>query len=193
MGSSFAVRDAGNFSRKKRREAALFFMIQSPLGWLGVVETPKGVSALLREKGLRAVLRRKILLRYPAAVEKRGVFSKKTDAFLRAYFKGRRTLPPVPLDLSSQTPFQKKVLGRVGRIPRGRFRTYRWLAQRVRCPGGVRACGQALHRNPVPLLIPCHRVVRTSKGIGGFAWGKEIKRRLLQIEAPRRNVHGRTP
>jgi len=193
MGSSFAVRDAGNFSRKRQREAVLFSMIQSPLGWLGVVETPKGVSALLREKRGRSALRRKILLRYPIAIEKRGIFFKKTEPFLRSYFKGRRTLPFVPLDLSSQTPFQKKVLSRVGQIPRGRVRTYRWLAQRVRCPGGYRACGQALHRNPAPLLIPCHRVVMTSKEMGGFVWGKEIKRRLLQIEAPRRKAHGRTP
>ncbi|MBI4436930.1 MAG: methylated-DNA--[protein]-cysteine S-methyltransferase [Candidatus Omnitrophica bacterium] len=158
-------------------------MIKSPLGWLGVVETPKGIAALLRERGKRSLLRRKILLRYPTAIQKRGNLFRKTEAYVCDYFKGKQTPPLLPLDLSSRTPFQKRVLTLVRQIPCGTVRTYRWVAKRIRCPGGSRACGQALHQNPLPLLIPCHRIVMTSKGIGGFAWGKKVKKQLLRLES----------
>jgi O-6-methylguanine DNA methyltransferase len=85
------------------------------------------------------------------------------------------------LDYSGLTEFQREVLEAVRTIPRGETRTYGEVAVLVGKPGGARAVGRALAANPFPILVPCHRVV-SKKGLGGFAWGLQIKERLLQIE-----------
>ena len=80
------------------------------------------------------------------------------------------------------TPFQAKVLKVVSGIPKGRVRTYGWVARRCGRPGASRAVGQALSRNPFPFTIPCHRVVRSDYGIGGFMYGRLRKILLLRRE-----------
>ncbi|HNX81045.1 MAG TPA: methylated-DNA--[protein]-cysteine S-methyltransferase [Candidatus Omnitrophota bacterium] len=80
------------------------------------------------------------------------------------------------------TPFEKKVYTAVMTIPLGSVRTYAWVACRIGKPKAVRAVGQALHKNPFPLLIPCHRVVRSNGKLGGFAWGVRNKAKLLNLE-----------
>jgi len=88
-----------------------------------------------------------------------------------------------PIDLSSLSPFARDVLAACRAIPRGQVRTYADLAAAIGRPRAVRAVGGALRRNPVPLLIPCHRVVRRDGTIGQFNMGgPEVKRRLLQLE-----------
>jgi O-6-methylguanine DNA methyltransferase len=88
----------------------------------------------------------------------------------------------VSADLRDLTPFRRQVLAAVATIPRGEVRSYGWVAARVGRPRAVRAVGTALARNPVPLLVPCHRVVRTDGGIGQFGMGTEAKRNLLAGE-----------
>ncbi len=80
------------------------------------------------------------------------------------------------------TPFAKKVFQVVLTIPLGETRTYKWVAEKAGRPGAARAVGQALHRNPYPLLIPCHRVVRSDRENGGYVFGAENKRLLLDWE-----------
>jgi O-6-methylguanine DNA methyltransferase len=80
------------------------------------------------------------------------------------------------------TPFQKKVLMATAAIPPGTVRTYRWVAARINNPRACRAVGQALKRNPLPVIIPCHRVVRNDYRIGGFSRGIAAKKRLLADE-----------
>lgn len=81
-----------------------------------------------------------------------------------------------------QSGFAKRVYRAVSRIPLGEVRTYKWVAQKVGKPKAVRAVGQILKRNPYPLIIPCHRVVRANGDIGGYIFGKRKKRRLLDLE-----------
>jgi len=91
---------------------------------------------------------------------------------------------PDPVDLSRVGPFQRRVLEELRRIPRGEVRTYRGVAREIGHPGATRAVGTACARNPVPLVIPCHRVVRSDGGLGGYSLrgGVALKRRLLQQE-----------
>ncbi len=100
---------------------------------------------------------------------------------LTAYFSGRPVNFAIPLSLGALTPFQIQVLEQCRLIPHGEVRTYGWLAARVGRPGAARAVGQVMARNPLPLLIPCHRVVATG-GLGGFGGGPALKARLLNLE-----------
>lgn len=86
------------------------------------------------------------------------------------------------VDLSRLTPFQRKVLGATRRIPRGETRTYGWVARACGSPRSSRAVGGALHINPVPLFIPCHRVTAAGGKLGGFGAGLPMKRLLLALE-----------
>lgn len=88
----------------------------------------------------------------------------------------------LPVDLSSIGEFQRKVLEKCAEIPPGEIRPYGWIAKEIGNPGAVRAVGTALGRNPVPVLIPCHRVVRTDGRIGNYAYGPTMKRALLEHE-----------
>jgi methylated-DNA-[protein]-cysteine S-methyltransferase len=96
-----------------------------------------------------------------------------------------REFDPVPLDLSGLSKFQLKVLKELQKVPRGEVRTYSWLARKVGRPLAARAVGNTMARNPVPFLIPCHRVVPSTGGIGNFGLGTSRKRELLQREGVR--------
>jgi methylated-DNA-[protein]-cysteine S-methyltransferase len=86
------------------------------------------------------------------------------------------------LDMSGCSTFQKKVLFENRRIPRGRVISYGKLAGTILVPGGARATGSALAGNPFPIIIPCHRVIRSSRDIGGFGGGVNMKRSFLEME-----------
>jgi methylated-DNA-[protein]-cysteine S-methyltransferase len=91
----------------------------------------------------------------------------------------------VLIDLRDRTAFQRAVLEKAREIPRGQVRPYAWVAREIGRPQAVRAVGSALGRNPVPLLIPCHRVVRSDGEIGSYIFGNPAKRSLLAIEGAR--------
>ncbi len=80
------------------------------------------------------------------------------------------------------TPFQKKVWRTVKTIPCGQTRSYKWVAERIGNPQAFRAVGQALKKNPLPGIIPCHRVIRSDGKLGGFSKGWKEKKRLLESE-----------
>ncbi len=87
----------------------------------------------------------------------------------------------VPLDLHG-TPFQLAVWAAVRRVPPGETRTYAQIAAEVGRPSAIRAVGTANGANPVSILIPCHRLIRTDGGLGGYAWGLDMKHELLRRE-----------
>jgi methylated-DNA-[protein]-cysteine S-methyltransferase len=103
---------------------------------------------------------------------------------LQAYFAGERSGFDVPLDLSRLTPFQLSVLQAARRIPAGSVWTYGQVARSIGKPKASRAVGQALGRNPVPIVIPCHRVVASDGSLGGYSGGGGLdsKRWLLHLE-----------
>jgi O-6-methylguanine DNA methyltransferase len=129
----------------------------------------------------------------------------RTDDFSRDYFRftGREVTPgrlptrlrsgvervlqtgklgSLPVDLSHLTDFQRAVLKKTAEIPRGQMRSYGWIAKEIGNTGAVRAVGSALNKNPVPVLIPCHRVGNSDGSIGNYAYGPEMKHELLEHE-----------
>ena len=105
---------------------------------------------------------------------------KDTASQLDEYFAGERTEFDVPMELDG-TDFQKDVWTELSRIPYGETISYGELARRVGRPKGPRAVGQANGRNPIPIIVPCHRVL-ASNGIGGYGGGLPMKRALLAVE-----------
>lgn len=103
-------------------------------------------------------------------------------AELQEYAGGQRREFTVPLDPAGLSAFQRAVLEACGRIPWGATATYGELARQVGVDGGARAVGQVMARNPLPVVIPCHRVVGAGGALTGFGGGMALKRRLLALE-----------
>lgn len=101
----------------------------------------------------------------------------------RGYYRGGRPLFTEQLDPSSGTPFQRLVWKTARLIPYGETRSYGWIARQIRRPRAARAVGQAMGRNPLGIIIPCHRVIAGDGTLGGFGGGLPLKRRLLRLEA----------
>jgi len=104
---------------------------------------------------------------------------------LRKYLKGERKHFNCPLDMRG-TPFEKKVWAALKRIPYGKTRSYKDIAKTIGHPKAFRAVGNANGSNSIPLIIPCHRVIESNGGLGGFGHGIKVKRNLLNLE----RVHG---
>ena len=133
----------------------------SGLYFLGQKHWPQGSSTWLRDDGPR----------FDAARD-----------WLRAYF-GRNTMPPLPvLDLNTGTAFQRKTWQALTDIPLGETVSYTQIAEKISAPKSVRAVGGAIGRNPISLIIPCHRVIGSSGKLTGYAGGLERKRWLLAHE-----------
>lgn len=105
-----------------------------------------------------------------------------TEGQLREYFAGRRIAFDLPLDLPGSA-FQERVWSELTRIPYGRTISYRQLAERVAVPAGTRAVGRANGSNRLAIIVPCHRVVASGGGLGGYGGGLAAKRLLLDLEA----------
>lgn len=101
---------------------------------------------------------------------------------IRDYFEGEKVSFKENIDVSGATPFEMKVWDIVFGIPYGEVRSYAWVAQKVGEPKKGRAVGQALKRNRLPIIIPCHRVISKAGDLGGFSGGVDLKYKLLKIE-----------
>jgi len=137
---------------------------------LAIQATPQGVS-LIRTGALDK----------PATAAARRLAEQAREE-IAEYLAGQRAFFSVPVDLSGTPDFQRRVLEAAKRIPFGEARPYAWIAERIGHPHAVRAVGTALGRNPVPLIVPCHRVWRSDGGLGGYLFGGELKRRLAELE-----------
>jgi O-6-methylguanine DNA methyltransferase len=101
---------------------------------------------------------------------------------LQAYASGKPVRFTALLDLSAGTPFQRKVWRVLRTIPRGQTRSYAWVAGKIGKPRAARAVGSACGANPVPIVVPCHRVLASDGSLGGYSGGLHRKKRLLQLE-----------
>jgi methylated-DNA-[protein]-cysteine S-methyltransferase len=101
---------------------------------------------------------------------------------LDEYFQGLRRDFTVDLDLDEGTDFQRQVWEELRRIPYGETRSYGEVAAAVGVPKGARAVGSSNKRNPVPIIVPCHRVIKSDGGLGGYDSGLDVKRKLLELE-----------
>jgi methylated-DNA-[protein]-cysteine S-methyltransferase len=122
-----------------------------------------------------------LLEAYPEGVESLESFHK-IRSLLDRYLKGDRTKFDVDIDISQLPPFTQKVLEAVRRISYGDVRSYGWISKQVGYSNAGRAVGQAVGRNPIPIIIPCHRVIQSDGSLGGFSMGLRIKERLLALE-----------
>ena len=160
--------------------------VDSPLGRLVTVATPRGLARIAYELpngGLDTILDQIAARLSPRIVEA----PKRLDDVRREldeYFAGRRETFDVALDWSLVTgSFGRRVLEQTARIPFGATRSYREIAERAGSPNGFRAAGNALGANPIPIIVPCHRVLASSGGLGGYTGGLHVKRMLLRIES----------
>ncbi|HYL79751.1 MAG TPA: methylated-DNA--[protein]-cysteine S-methyltransferase, partial [Candidatus Acidoferrum sp.] len=109
---------------------------------------------------------------------------------LAEYFSGERTFFTVPVDLSHVPTFEREALEVAARIPYGEVRSYKWIAEQLGKPDAARAVGSAMASNPIPIIVPCHRVVKTDGGLGGYSFGLLRKEALLNLERRRLPTSG---
>ena len=156
--------------------------VDSPLGTLLVASTRRGlVRVAFPEEGVDPVLEQLSSALSPRIVEAHGRLELERRE-LEEYFLGSRRAFELPLDWSLIGPFAKRVLRATVRIPYGGSLSYGQVAARAGSPRGSRAAGNALGSNPIPIVIPCHRVLRAGGALGGYGGGLERKRALLSLE-----------
>lgn len=158
-------------------------VVESPLGSLLIATSGRGLCAIRFDPGLdelEHLARRHGLkvLRVPRRLER-------TLRQLEEYFEGGRVRFELDTDVSGIPPFQQRVLEVLARVPFGRTVTYAELAASLGNPRAARAVGGALNRNPIPIVLPCHRVVGAAGELVGYAGGLERKRALLELEGVR--------
>lgn len=164
--------------------------LESPAGRIVFARTAQGLAALAfaeRWPGIREELAR----RFGALEEEPGAGGRDAVALAR-YFEGDvAAIDSLPVDLGG-TPFQARVWKELRRVPPGRTVTYRELAARAGRPAAIRAAGAANARNPVSIVVPCHRVVGSDGSLTGYGGGLARKRWLLDHEAAAVSARGRT-
>ena len=156
--------------------------VESPVGELYVALTPKGLARVAFASEDRDDVLAELAERLsPRILESR----RATDEIRRElaeYFEGRRTRFEVPVDRRLIRGIARDVLRVTSRIPFGRTATYTEVADRIGRPRAARAVGNALGSNPIPIVIPCHRVLRSGGALGGYGGGIERKQLLLDLE-----------
>lgn len=157
-------------------------VLPSPLGPLWVAITPRGVATIhYGEEPSGSELRRLVRVYGPGIVPDHRRSSDLARE-LDQYFNGRRRAFDIAYDLSGLTPFQTRVLNATAKIPFGSVSTYGAIAKRAGNQKASRAAGGALNQNPIPIVVPCHRVVGSTGRLVGYAGGLDVKSRLLGIE-----------
>jgi methylated-DNA-[protein]-cysteine S-methyltransferase len=162
----------------------VYDLIPSPIGEVGIVRRAKGVRHVrmifLPHQGVS--MSETILETFPMAVPSSGKRDK-TGMQIEAYLAGEAIDFSISdLDFEGCGGFERRVLLADHQIPRGRVMTYGGLAAKAGVPGGARAVGNVMAGNPCPLVIPCHRVIRSGGSLGGFGGGLPMKRALLETE-----------
>lgn len=182
--AALAARTAARAAAAQIAQIA-YACVDSPIGTLVVVATPRGLARIGYEPqdgGLDSILDEVALRLSPAIVEAPA----RLDGIRREldeYFDGRRRQFAIALDWALTAPgFRRRVLQECAQIPFGATSTYKQMAIAAGSPRAFRAAGGALGSNPIPIVVPCHRVLASSGGLGGYTGGLERKRALLSIE-----------
>jgi methylated-DNA-[protein]-cysteine S-methyltransferase len=156
------------------------FAFKTKAGWLAIAGSARGLTAVTlpqstRQRALDMLPEGQKAVCSPPQLED-------LAGRIADYFDGHRQDFNDTLDLSEATPFQRRVWLAARLIPYGETRSYRQLAASAGQPGAARAVGQALARNPLAIIVPCHRVLQADGGLGGFGGGVEVERYLLSLE-----------
>ncbi|HOV89485.1 MAG TPA: methylated-DNA--[protein]-cysteine S-methyltransferase [Syntrophorhabdaceae bacterium] len=158
-----------------------YAIFDSSLGTMLFVSRDNALARLEISQDDPSIVKNRFMLNHMDAVETIKSFLTIARELDR-YIKGENMVFHVPIDLSLLPPFTQEVLKEVKTIPYGETRTYGWVSKRLGFKNAARAVGNALKANPIPIIIPCHRVIREDGSIGGFSLGVHMKKRLLSIE-----------
>jgi methylated-DNA-[protein]-cysteine S-methyltransferase len=186
-GDVSAADAARRFSERAAAEGlsdVAYVVADSPLGELLLASTGRGLvrlSYLDRDGGEAVVLERLSGALSPRIVRAPGAFDQ-VRRELEEYFAGQRRTFDVPQDWGLMSAFARRVLTATYAIPYGQVSEYGTIAARAGSPRGARAAGNALGANPLPIVVPCHRVLRHGGVLGGYGGGPERKRTLLALE-----------
>jgi methylated-DNA-[protein]-cysteine S-methyltransferase len=156
--------------------------VDSPFGPLLVAMTPAGLVRLAYTDERTDDVLDDLAARVSPRVLEAPVRLAEIRRDLDEYFTGRRRGFRTRIDWSLTSGFGRRVLRATAKIPFGGVSTYREIAAAAGSPNGMRAAGNALGANPIPIVVPCHRVLRTGGGLGGYTGGVDRKERLLRIE-----------
>ena len=184
--SAGAVRAAGRLAERAAHEHLLdvaYTTLDSPVGPVLVAATRRGLvrisfGAAYDEDAVLADLCARVSPRIVEAPSYFDAVRKELDE----YFHGQRTRFDLPLDWSLTGGFGRRVLEHTARIPYGGVSSYKEVAAKAGSPRGARAAGNALGANPIPIVVPCHRVLATGGGLGGYGGGIDRKEFLLKLE-----------
>lgn len=163
-------------------------IFQTAWGWMGIRASEHGIHSIVLPRPSRQAVYDEWLGPHSKHAEptvQNGAEAKlvrEVQTQLITFLANQRHELDFPLDLSRGTPFQRQVWRAILRIPYGRVRSYRWVADRVGGSQYARAVGNALGANPVPIIVPCHRIVTSEGALGGFTGGLPVKRKLLALE-----------
>jgi AraC family transcriptional regulator of adaptative response/methylated-DNA-[protein]-cysteine methyltransferase len=174
---------ARDYRAKGKGQRITYCAFASPLGTVLLAATDKGLCSV--KLGNDAALLQRLLREEFSEAELLEDSLTELKQKILAFIAGEASLARLPLDVRG-TVFQRRVWDELRRIPRGETRTYGEIARAIGAPAAVRAVGSACGANPVALVVPCHRAVRTDGGLGGYAWGVSRKKRLLALEKKRR-------
>jgi len=157
-------------------------LYQTDWGWGAIVSGARGLKQVFLPEHEQETLRLLLAASYPNLVYEESDHPAK-QALLK-YFGGEKVGFDFRLDFSDHTSFRRAVYAATRKIPYGEVRTYGWISEQIGRRKATRAVGQALRCNPMPIVIPCHRVIRKDGTLGGFfsKIGVEFKIRLLQLE-----------
>jgi AraC family transcriptional regulator of adaptative response/methylated-DNA-[protein]-cysteine methyltransferase len=175
----------GTYRRGGKGMKISYAIVNSPLGRLLVAATPRGICAVcLGDSDAR--LRAALSSEYPRAEIRQDAsgLARWLKVILN-YLKGDTSRLDLPVDVVA-TAFQRRVWEELRRIPYGTTRSYKQVARAIGRPRAMRAVARACATNPVSLVVPCHRVIREDGGLGGYRWGLERKRALLETESKKR-------
>jgi methylated-DNA-[protein]-cysteine S-methyltransferase len=162
--------------------------VDSPLGTLTVAATPRGLLRVAYPSNDPDLVLEDLAARVSPRLIEAPKFIDEVRRELDEYFDGRRERFDIPLDWTLTRGFNRKVLQATARVGYGALTTYAEVAARAGSPRAVRAAGNALGRNPIPIVVPCHRVLRTGGKLGGYTGGIEKKEFLLSLEGVRQDV-----
>ena len=159
-----------------------YITFNTDMGWVGILGSAKGLLRTTLPQRSVPEVRQLLGDSVNYATWSPRLFDDLMERF-KVYFSGHRTTFRDKLDLSQATHFQREVWEITRRIPYGETRSYGWVAEQIKKPRALRAVGQALSKNPLPIIVPCHRVVARDGKLGGFSGGVEMKKHLLSLEA----------
>jgi methylated-DNA-[protein]-cysteine S-methyltransferase len=158
-----------------------YTIFKTKLGWVGILATKAGLQAVTLPQNTQ-----KQVFNSLGEQAKRAVLSKELfcdfEQRLKDYYSGKKHAFSVKLDFSNASAFQKLVWQAARLIPYGETRSYGWIARQIGKPKAARAVGQALGKNPLLIVVPCHRVIAGDGTLGGFGGGLAMKKTLMELE-----------